>query len=98
MLTNLKDLFKSVCDTGTGTTREMRRDISRRIYKDYDCGPWIHFEDTGVTLGSIVEGCDYGATPVTLNYPFSYEEFDVTLHEINDEVNEIYSNNWDDSH
>lgn len=97
-ITNLSDLFLSVCDKSIGTVEEMHKDIRNRIYKDYDCGPWISFDDDGVTLGSIVEGSDACATEHELNYPFSHEEFDVALHEVNDEVNEIFSNNWDNSH
>ena len=98
MITNLKGLFKAVCDTGTGTAEEMQRDVARRLYNDYDCGPWIEFHDDGVTLGSIVEGSDVCAESIFLNYPFTYEELDVSLHYINDEVSEIFNNIWDDNH
>jgi hypothetical protein len=91
MITNLKDLFKSVCDNGTGTVEEMQDDIRSRIYKDYTCGPWISFDDGGVTLGSIVEGSNACAEEHKLNYPFGTDDFDDALDNIDAEVAYLWS-------
>jgi hypothetical protein len=43
---------------------------ARCLYKSTDCGAWINFESWGITLGSIVEGCDFG----TATYPLRYAD------------------------
>lgn len=30
--------------------------ISRRAYKTTDCGAWLHFDEKGILVGTIVEG------------------------------------------
>lgn len=47
---------------------ETEAEAKRHIYKYTDCGAWIHFTKTGVEIGSIVEGCDFG----TAIYPLTY--------------------------
>lgn len=32
--------------------------LARSVYKYTDCGAWIMWDDTGFTIGSIVEGSD----------------------------------------
>lgn len=32
--------------------------IDRAIYKDTDCGAWVRFDESGVMVGTIVEGSD----------------------------------------
>lgn len=40
----------------------------RNLYKNTTCGAWIEFNDTGILIGSIVEGLDFG----TMSYPLHY--------------------------
>ena len=42
----------------------------RRIYKYTNCGAWIQFKKSGIGIGSIVEGCDFG----TATYPLYYSD------------------------
>jgi len=51
-------------------------------------------ETIGVTVGSIVEGVDWGTTPHTLRYPFEIQDFWDALQAVEDEANEI----WYDTH
>lgn len=41
--------------------------ISRRLYKDTDCGAWFKWTETGFTIGTIVEGSE-----ATLAFAFTY--------------------------
>ena len=47
-----------------------------------------------VTVGSIVEGVDYGTEEHTLQFPFTLEEFDQALDEVEKEVEYI----WNETH
>lgn len=91
MINNLKELFDATCFSEACAEEEMKKRIERNVYKYNSCGPWISFAESGITLGSIVEGCDYGATPIGLQYPFDYEEFDQALVYIGEEVDEIWN-------
>lgn len=42
--------------------------IKKGVYKYTNCGAWIEFTDTGVRLGSIVEGSDASVGPVDVAY------------------------------
>lgn len=32
--------------------------VNRAVYKNTDCGAWINFDETGIVVGTIVEGSD----------------------------------------
>jgi len=49
---------------------ENEEQCHRRIYKYTDCGAWIEFKESGIVIGSIVEGCDFG----TATYPLYYSD------------------------
>jgi hypothetical protein len=51
-------------------------------------------ETVGVTVGSIVEGVDWGTDTHTLRYPFEIQDFWDALQAVEDEANEI----WHDTH
>lgn len=40
--------------------------VKRRVYKGTDCGAWVTVGDSGVTIGSIVEGSDAEVAPETI--------------------------------
>jgi hypothetical protein len=42
--------------------------IQRAVYKCTDCGAWIEFDADGITLGSIVEGSDFGCATYRLGW------------------------------
>ena len=64
------------------TEEDAKAWITRRIYKDNDCGPWIKFNEDGVEIGSIVEGSDVDITSDPLTYPFTFEELDATINQV----------------
>ncbi len=68
--------------------------IKRDVYKYTNCGAWINFTNTGIELGSIVEGVDWGTNMHTLEYPFTKKQYWDTLQSIEDQANEI----WQDTH
>lgn len=43
----------------------------------------------GITIGSIIEGSDVEATPITLKYPFEIKEFWKALESVDEEVEEL---------
>jgi hypothetical protein len=58
---------------------ENQEQAKRHLYKSTECGAWISFEEKGITLGSIVEGADYGIDTDALLYPFTSKEFEETI-------------------
>jgi hypothetical protein len=96
MINNLFDLFEQVSCLGDSdkTEEEMQRSISRRVYKGTDCGAWVSYQETGVKVGSIVEGCDYGTGVYELTYPFDIKEFWGKLTEVEEDATRI----WNETH
>jgi len=45
-------------------------ECERNLYRNTNCGAWIEFTDTGIKIGSIVEGADFG----TMIYPLQYAD------------------------
>lgn len=43
--------------------------IARQLYKHTSCGAWISIDDGGISLGSIVEGCDFGTATYRIAWP-----------------------------
>lgn len=82
---NMKELLEA-----RGLGEKDFGDLKRNTYKYTDCGAWIVEEDNGVSVGSIVEGVDGGATPVTLTYPFDHGDLWDALESIERECNEIW--------
>ena len=64
--------------------------VKRNTYKYTDCGAWIEEDKNGITVGSIVEGADYGTTTHVLMYPFMIQEFWDALNEVETEAKEIW--------
>jgi len=48
--------------------------IARRLYKITSCGAWITIDERGISLGSIVEGCDFGTATYRIDWPELTEE------------------------
>jgi hypothetical protein len=71
---NLTDLAGMLCADGDGK-EELERSIERNVYKHTECGAWIDFTDTGIRIGSIVEGSDVGTSSFALDYPFEEETY-----------------------
>ena len=55
--------------------------IEKSVYKNTDCGAWITWDDTSITIGSIVEGSD-AEFDSTFEFPFESEEIDDWLIEL----------------
>ena len=64
--------------------------VKRNTYKYTDCGAWIEEDKNGITVGSIVEGADYGTTTHVLMYPFMIQEFWDALNEVEMEAKQIW--------
>jgi len=52
-----------------------------------------HGRCSGITVGSIIEGADYDATPFSLEFPFTNEEFERELSILNSETTEEWKLN-----
>ncbi len=59
------------------------KELERSVYDAYDCGPYIKWDDKGVTIGSIVEGSD-AEFEKTLKFPFQSEDYEDWLNELED--------------
>lgn len=69
-MTTQKDVLEFFCtDTKAGA--------KRNIYKNTDCGAWISFNPTGIVIGSIVEGLDFGTTTYPLHYADNFTGADL---------------------
>ena len=75
--------------------------FEKAVYKGTDCGAWIcriaglnHGDPDGLQVGSIVEGSDACATPITLYYPFEASEFWDACEAVNKEACAL----WDACH
>ena len=89
MVNNLQDFLKArMC------SEENFEQVKRNTYKYTDCGAWIEEDEKGITVGSIIEGVDWGVVPIKLNYPFQIKEFWNALDEVEKEAKEI----WNDTH
>ena len=73
IISNIIDLC-----TYLGTTP---KDIERDVYKYTDCGAWIKWDETTVTVETIVEGSD-AEFQRELVFPFDSEEYNVAIAEI----------------
>jgi len=70
--------------------------VQRSVYKYTTCGAYCEFDfDEGtVVLGSIVEGVDWGTDNHELSWPFTLEDWNKALGEVEDEAKSI----WHDTH
>ena len=69
-------------------------EVERATYKYTTCGAWIAQSSDGITIGSIVEGCDEGTSVYTLDYPFEIDLFWDSLDKVDKEAEKI----WNDTH
>ena len=65
--------------------------IKRGVYKYTSCGAWVEFTQTGLVLGSIIEGVEQCTESHTLNYPFTDEAYWAALEAIEKEAQEIWN-------
>lgn len=93
VINNIHDLA-----TYLGTSADR---LERDIYKFTDCGAWIHWDSSTVSIGSIVEGSDAEFSN-TFCFPFSsdaYEDWMTELEALTDEAwheaNDDDADGWD---
>jgi len=60
--------------------------ISRRVFKETECGAWIEVTETGVKLGSIVEGSDVEIEASFLSFPFTSDDYDDAIQYVEGEA------------
>lgn len=77
VINNIHDLAEHL-----GTTVDR---LERDFYKYTDCGAWIHWDESSVAFGTIVEGSDAEFNDDLL-FPFSSEFFDECLEEIENQA------------
>ena len=67
-------------------------EVKKAIYKSTSCGAWIEpiAGNLGVTVGSIVEGVDWGTDTHSLRYPFEESDLWSALEKVEVEANEIW--------
>ena len=70
--------------------------VEKAIFKGTNCGAYIEpiTGNTGVAVGSIVEGVDWGTDTHCLHYPFKESELWSALEKVEAEANEI----WESTH
>ena len=80
-----------------GFGEETESDVAKTIYKYTECGAWIQFRESGITIGSIVEGSNVDVVPHCLSYPFKLEDFDSALEQIESDADELWimANEWE---
>jgi len=88
-INNLSDLGDMLAADGNDEA-QLKRSIERSVYKYTDCGMWISFTNTGIIIGSIVEGSDIGTSRYTLDYPFE----EATYRQCEDAVEKEASAIW----
>ena len=79
-ITNINDLAAML---GADPNEES---IRRRVYKDTDCGASISVDETGVQLGSIVEGSDVEIEASFLAFPFTSDDYDDAIQYVEGEA------------
>ena len=75
------EAYQTVLDFFSAENEEQ---CKHRIYKGTSCGAWIEFTESGIVIGSIVEGLDFG----TMTYPLHYAD-NFTIKDIQDRVNAV---------
>jgi hypothetical protein len=60
------------------------------VYRYTACGAWLEFTETGLKLGSIVEGSDCGTATYELFYPFTEAEVEDRIAAIENEADAIW--------
>lgn len=88
-ITNASDLAEYL-----GANEPTERAMSRRLYKATSCGAWLTLSETGITVGSIVEGVDQTTATHALTFPFEATELDDVIADVENEVQQI----WDATH
>jgi hypothetical protein len=80
------------------TLKETSETLDRVVYKGTNCGAWAKIvkkgKDYKVSVGSIVEGVDYGTNTYSLTTPFKSKDFWANLVMVEQEAKDI----WDDTH
>jgi hypothetical protein len=85
----------------TGANEPTEKSISRRTYKDTDCGAWVQFDAHGITVGTIVEGSEatyserinlIGIDQTEEGAAILTKRFDAALQRCNDFAEEHYQN------
>lgn len=74
-------IINSIDDIVKGKGLEEPDQLHRYVYKYTDCGAWIEWDDTSVTIGSIVEGSDAEFSE-SFTFPVSSETLDAWLNEL----------------
>lgn len=69
--------------------------IEHDIYKYTACGAWIAWDDSSVTVGTIVEGSDAEFSEV-LQFPFTSEDFDNSILELEELADKAWHEANDD--
>jgi hypothetical protein len=68
--------------------------VEKYVYKYTDCGAHVARIEGGVSVGSIVEGVDWGTEEHELMYPFAADAWWKALQAVEDEAKEI----WQETH
>lgn len=85
-----------------GATASTECSLSRRLYEVTACGAWLKVIDddpnvnvsAGIMIGSIVEGVEQCTQEYTLTFPFSEEDYDRAVRQVEEEAQSI----WDATH
>lgn len=66
-------------------------DIGEAIYDSTSCGAWFELLKNGIKMGSIVEGTEMCTRIEILTYPFTMEQFNDAIFNIESEALDIWN-------
>lgn len=90
IIRNTEDLAEYLSVTVGKYKDKLKEAIASRVYKNTDCGAWVKFTETGIILGSIVEGSEAEVDTDELTFPFTSEDYEKTIEHIECEVDILW--------
>ena len=83
------DIFSFFSVEGNGPN-DCRKRVADTIYENTSCGAWLEFNEGGITVGSIVEGCDFGTATYPLHYPFKSADLQARIDAVEKEAGALW--------
>jgi hypothetical protein len=92
------DIIKNQADMLEYLSAETVAQAEKNLYKATACGAWISFREGFVKVGSIVEGSHAECETHILSYPFTAENWEKAIAEIEEEADILWkeANEGDD--
>jgi hypothetical protein len=91
MINSANDICSCLIGETYETEERAQAIVQKAIFKGTACGASIRFFDDRIEVSSIVEGSDATTSIHKLNYPFEYKALWERLDRVEEEVDEIIS-------